>query len=114
MKAKKIEFGFVDLSSDIVRHFGIQGMGVVIFLNSNKPAPYGSPQLVGENVSQLFYEKFFWQNSPSEPVTKLKNQNVLILELTDRTFDDKIMNTDSASIVQFYSYSMSNLELEKT
>jgi hypothetical protein len=78
-------------------------MGVVIFLNTYKPAPYGSPQLVGENISRYIYEKFYWQNAPTQPASKPKNQNVLIMELSDRIFDEKIMNTNSASIVQFYS-----------
>jgi hypothetical protein len=41
------KFGYVDLNTlDIVNHFGISGFGVTIFMNKDKPLPYGSPSMV--------------------------------------------------------------------
>jgi hypothetical protein len=44
----KVKFGLVDtLRSEIVNVFGINGIGVCIFLGVEKPGPVGSPSLVG-------------------------------------------------------------------
>lgn len=48
------------MKSEIVNVFGINGIGVCIFLGVEKPGPVGAPALVGSKLKKKDYEKHVW------------------------------------------------------
>lgn len=47
LSQEKVHFGYVDSSKEkyIINFFGIGGQNIIIYLNGDKPAPAGQPQL---------------------------------------------------------------------
>lgn len=66
----RVKFGFVDsMRSEIVNVFGINGVGVTIFMGIDKPGPVGGPQLVGSELKKKDYEKHVWDILEDTPIT---------------------------------------------
>nr|QES95435.1 protein disulfide-isomerase [Philasterides dicentrarchi] len=101
----RVKFGFVDsMRSEIVNVFGINGVGVTIFMGIDKPGPVGGPQLVGSELKKKDYEKHVWdilEDTPITPSTQALTSQYSST-IPDVTYQ-QIMRHDGPYLVLFYT-----------